>query len=96
MEIHQSALMDHIGLCNHTMDWEKVRMLAQEPNQMRCGIREAIEIKKMAPHTINWDARCHNLSEIYTTLLQTVQLVQMYMCISIDNATRGCSETGCW
>ena len=31
-KVHQSALIDHIGSWNHTVDWEKVRLLAEEPN----------------------------------------------------------------
>lgn len=43
-ELHQSALTDNIGSCNHTVDWEKVRLLAKEPDQMRNSIIEAIKL----------------------------------------------------
>ena len=36
IEVYQSVLTDQEGSCNHTVDWEKVRFLAIQPD--RCGI----------------------------------------------------------
>ena len=45
-KLHQSALTDHVGKENHTIDWEGVRLPAKELNYKKRGISEAIAIRK--------------------------------------------------
>ena len=100
MVSHQSALTNHVGLCNHTVDWEKVRLLAMELKRMRRSIQEAIQTKKSGPHTINWGKGCHNLFRTSTPdcfwQCHHDQVVQLCMSRNTDNATSGCGETVCW
>ena len=53
MEIHQSALTDHIAKKNHTINWEGVRLPAKESDWKKRGVKEAIFIRKVGTHTIN-------------------------------------------
>ena len=50
MEIHQSALTDHIASNNHMIDWEGVTHLAKEPDWKKKGVKEAIVIRKAGRH----------------------------------------------
>ena len=43
---HQSALIDHAAVCNHTIDWEGVKLPAKDMDWTKRGIREAICIRK--------------------------------------------------
>ena len=55
MEIHQSALTNHVASKNHMIDWEGVRLLAKEPDWKKRGVKEAIFIRKAGTHAINRD-----------------------------------------
>ena len=69
MEIHQSALMDHVASKNHTIDWESVRLPAKEPDCKKRGVKEAIFIRKAGTYAINWDGGRHHLPEVFSKLL---------------------------
>ena len=44
VEIHKSALTDHITSKNHTVNCEDVRILVKEPDWKKRGVKETIVI----------------------------------------------------
>ena len=69
MEIHQSALMDHVASNNHMIDWEGARLPTKEPDWKKRGVKESIFIRKAGMHAINLDRGCHLLPEVFSKLL---------------------------
>ena len=69
-EHHQSAVTDHVAVCNHTINWKGVKLSVTDPDWTKRGIRKAICIRKAWPHTINRDEGCHYLPDVYSKLLQ--------------------------
>ena len=45
--------MDHVAQSNHTIDWEGVKLPMSESHWKIRGIKEAVQIRKMGPHTMN-------------------------------------------
>ena len=66
-EHHQSALTDHVAACNHTIDWEGVKLPAKDQDWTTRGIREAICIRKAGLHAINRDKGRHHLLDVYSS-----------------------------
>ncbi len=54
----------------HVMDWNNTRIIASESNKHKRCIKEAIEIRKWAQNTINWDEGAYMLSHTWDSLLQ--------------------------
>ena len=46
-EVHKSALTDHVGCCNHSIDWGGEKLPAKESDRKKRGILDAIEIQKV-------------------------------------------------
>ena len=69
VEVHQSAITDHVAQYNHTIDWDKVMFPAKEPQWKMRGIQEAIHIFKSRPNTLNRDGGRYQLSNVYSKLL---------------------------
>ena len=71
-EYHPSALMDHVVQSNHTIDWEGVKLPMSESHWKIRGVKEAVQICNMGPHTINQNGGHHQLPDVYTGLLTAV------------------------
>ena len=69
-EHHQSALTDHVAVCNHTIDWEGVTLSTKDSDWTKRGISEVICIRKAGSHAINHDEGCHHLPDVYSKLMQ--------------------------
>ena len=65
-EIHQSALTDHAGSKNYTIDWENT-LPVKETDWAKRGIRKTISIRKVGH--INHDGGCHQLLEVFSKVL---------------------------
>ena len=52
------------------MDWEKARVIRTEENKHQRWIREAIEIRKRGPRTINRDEGAFMLSTTWSSILE--------------------------
>ena len=68
-EQSRSAVADHAVQNNHVINWQDAKVLCKECNHRSRLIREAIWIRKRAPHTMNRDEGAHYLSHIYDPLL---------------------------
>jgi len=54
----KSAISDHCKRENHVMDWDNARVICAESNKYHRWIREATEIRKCAPRTMqSWRRR---------------------------------------
>ena len=69
MDLIPSAFTDHVAQSNHTIDWEGVKLLLSESHWKIRAIKEAVQIRKMGPLTMNWDGGFHQLPDVYTRLL---------------------------
>ena len=69
-EHHQSALTEHVTVCNHTINWEGVKLPVKDLYWTKRGIREAICIRKAGPRAINCDKGHHHFPDVYSKLLQ--------------------------
>nr|XP_049602429.1 uncharacterized protein LOC125984529 isoform X1 [Syngnathus scovelli]XP_049602430.1 uncharacterized protein LOC125984529 isoform X1 [Syngnathus scovelli] len=69
-EHYKSAITDHCKRENHIMDWEKARVIRTEENKHQRWIREAIEIRKRGPRTINRDEGAYMLSQTWNSILE--------------------------
>ena len=65
----KSAITDHCKRENHVMDWDKARVIKQENNRYHRWIKEAIEIRKRGPDTMNRDEGAFMLSHTWTSIL---------------------------
>ena len=68
-EYHPSALTDHVAQTNHTIDWDKVSFPMKETQWKIRGIKEAIQIKKTGPDSLNGDGGRHQLPDVYSKLM---------------------------
>ena len=68
-EQSRSAVADHAVQNNHIINWQDAKVLCKECNTRSRHIREAIWIRKRAPHTMNRDEGAHFLSHVYDPLL---------------------------
>ena len=68
LEIHKSAITDHVVTDNHVMDWDNIRVLDREEDRTRRWIKEAIWIRKSVP-VMNRDEGGYQLSHIYDCLI---------------------------
>ena len=68
-EQSRSAVADHAVQNNHVINWQDAKVLCKECNTRSRHIREAIWIRKRAPHTMNRDEGAHFLSHVYDPLL---------------------------
>ena len=59
-EIHQSALMNHAGRENHTVDWDNTTLPKKEADGAKRRIMEAIYIRKAGMHAINHNSDATN------------------------------------
>ncbi|XP_067262791.1 cytosolic phospholipase A2 gamma-like [Chanodichthys erythropterus] len=55
---------------NHIMDWDNARVIRAESNKYHRWIREAIEIRKCAPRTMNRDEGAYTLSHTWDVVLE--------------------------
>ncbi|XP_060765135.1 uncharacterized protein LOC132873505 [Neoarius graeffei] len=69
-ENYKSAITDHCKRENHVMDWGNARVIRTEDNKHQRWIREAIEIRKRSPRTINRDKGAYMLSHTWSAILQ--------------------------
>ena len=51
-EYHSSALTDHVAQSNHTIDLEGVKLPMSESHWKIRGMKDAVQIRKMGPHTM--------------------------------------------
>ena len=68
-EQSRSAVADHAVQNNHVINWQDAKVLCKECNTRSRHIREAIWIRRRAPHTMNRDEGAHFLSHVYDPLL---------------------------
>ena len=61
MELHLSAITDHVAKENHTIDWEGVKFPARDTDWTARAVKEAVEIRKRAAH--------HQLPSLYSKLI---------------------------
>ena len=55
MELHPSAITDHLAKENHTIDWEGVTFPARDTDWTARGVlKETVEIKKITGHEQGW------------------------------------------
>ena len=66
----KSAVSDHCKRENHLMDWDAARIVKTESNKFQRWIKEAVEIRKRAPKTVNRDEGAYQLSHTWDTVLQ--------------------------
>ena len=66
----KSAISDHCKRENHLMDWEEAKIVHRESNKFQRWIREAVEIRKRAPRTVNRDEGAYLLSHTWDAVLQ--------------------------
>ena len=66
-ELNKSAITDHCNRQNHTIAWEKVKIVNQESNTTARRIKEAIAIKRT--NNMNRDEGTHFLSPIYHSII---------------------------
>ncbi|XP_060794656.1 uncharacterized protein LOC132897207 isoform X1 [Neoarius graeffei] len=69
-ENYKSAITDHCKRENHIMDWGNARVIRTEDNKHQRWIREAMEIRKRSPRTINRDEGAYMLSHTWSAILQ--------------------------
>ena len=70
-EYYQSALTDHVAVCNQTIDWEGVKIPVKDSDWNKSSIRETICIRKAESHVINHDEGHYHLPDVYSKLLQS-------------------------
>ena len=66
----KSAISDHCKRENHLMDWDAARVIRTERNRYHRWIKEAVEIRKRAPNTMNRDDGAYQLSHTWDMVLQ--------------------------
>ena len=66
----KSAISDHCKRENHLMDWDRAKIVHRESNKYHRWIREAVEIRRRAPETMNRDEGQYQLSHTWDTVLQ--------------------------
>ena len=50
-EHHQSALTDHVAVCNNMINWEGVKLPAKDQDWTKRGIRERLFVSEKQGHT---------------------------------------------
>ena len=70
-EKHKSAITDHVAVENHTIKWDKAKMVEKERDWVARGIREAIVIRQYKDSNMNRDEGRYILSHLYDDLLDT-------------------------
>ena len=48
--MHPSAITDHVGKEDHTIDWESMKFPARDTEWTAIGVKEAVEIRKTGAH----------------------------------------------
>ena len=66
----KSAISDHCKRETHIMDWDNARVIRAESNKFHRWIREAIEIRKRAPTSMNRDDGAYTLSHTWDAVLE--------------------------
>ncbi len=64
-----SPVVEHTKDSKHTMDWDSVRVLDQDSDWFRRGVREAINIRR-EPSSLNRDRGRHDLPPVYDIVLR--------------------------
>lgn len=67
-QMNKSAITDHVIKEKHVIDWEGVRIVAREDQDMARRIREAIWIKR-TPDNMNRDGGAYQLSGAYDAVI---------------------------
>ena len=70
----KSAISDHCQRENHRMNWDAAKVIGTESNKFHRWIREAVEIRKRAPKTVNRDEGAYQLSHTWDAVLQRCPL----------------------
>ena len=52
------------------MNWDAAKVIRTESNKFHRWIKVAVEIRKRAPKTVNWDEGAYQLSHTWATVLQ--------------------------
>ena len=60
MELHPSAITDHVAKENHTIDWEGVKFPDRDTDLTDTWVKEAVETRKTGAHTMNRDVGTTN------------------------------------
>ena len=75
MELHPSAITDHVAKENHTLDWEGVKFQIGDTDWTARGVTEAVEIRKTGAHAMNRNGGHHQLQSLYFKLLVKMMLL---------------------
>ena len=70
-ERHRSAITDHVAQENHTIKWDKAKMVERERDWVARGVREAIVIRRYHHRSMNRDEGRFMLSHLYNDLLES-------------------------
>ena len=70
-ERHKSAITDHVAQQNHTIKWDKAKLVERERDLVARGVREAIVIRTYHHRSMNRDEGRFNLSHLYNDLLES-------------------------
>ena len=68
-EDYKSAVAEHAATKNHSLDWDNIKSLGQEPNWRLRGIKEAMEIRSNPCNMNRPQGERHQLPHIWNTLL---------------------------
>ena len=60
----------HIRPLHHIMDWNDVRVISAESNKYQRRIREAFEIRKQGPRSMNRGESAYTLSHTWDAVLE--------------------------
>ena len=77
--VHKSAITDHTAQYNHTMNWDKARILDREGHRLTRWIREAIHIRKRRNNTMNRDDGQYNLPQVYNPILHAENATHQHL-----------------
>ena len=61
MEVHHSAIMDHVAKENHTIDWEGVTFPTRNNDWTATGVKEAGKTNSIGAHIMDRDGIHHQL-----------------------------------
>ena len=71
-ERHKSAITDHVLQENHTIKWDKAKMVVRERDWVARGIREAIVIRQHQDNNMNRDEGRFMLSHLYDEIIRSM------------------------
>ena len=69
---HKSAITDHVAQENHSIKWDRARMVERERDWVARGVREAVVIRQFHNRNMNRDEGRFTLSHLYDDLIGTL------------------------